>query len=444
MQQVSERYRSYEMSQRYNTCDLQYMLFECCSENRSPKGCLRDPIEIKFGPTVGLLMSSKMHRVSERFPNAAARYPFETCGRILIRRRSKFLKNQTIGKPKSLSEFTDRLRNTPGGKQLRVYEPGGINHKFSFTTIRHKKNEHVALWDNHWAKIIGKVKKFSIDATYKAAHKINGVVQLLTMMAFVFESDIPFFWVLMTGRKEGDYASTFRFMQREWPEIKPRVIICDFGKALHNAIQNFWLCHVLGSFFHYAQAIFCQAIKKKVLRKKGNKKKDKTNYLLVEKFVTLVLLPRDEIEQQLKILIDECREKTGSRFNELITYYKDTWINGYTIEIFSVFLEIVRTNNAIEAYHRLLNSLLISLLTASCFIKLITRILQSYRVHYKSLVKDLRVNRRPKRLFVIEEKMLLDAWARYQKPEIDGSELFQIRLSLVSPLMNNLDYTVGD
>ncbi|KAJ8671051.1 hypothetical protein QAD02_002310 [Eretmocerus hayati] len=325
---------------------------------------------------------------------AAARWIFGVCERTLTRWRHRYLKNQSLGKVETMVDFARALRSKVG-KSLSKYSVGGMNHKLDHAVIKRGEKTHIRFFDRKHGQKFIKSTTFNIDASYKAAAKVC----------------IPIFWALMSGKTAPDYISVFKLFNKVWPGMHPKIVICDYEKALHNAVRAFWNSLVKGCYFQYAQALFRQAAKKKILPKKH---------------------------------LQECKRKTQSKFNSFIKCFRDTWMKGYGPKILSVFRQVMRTNNGIESYHRKLNRLIINKLSATGFIKLLVKILQNYRVDYRSLVRGLRVSRRPKKFYVIKRRLIQNAWARYKNKDITGDELFQISTNLFSNFTDELDHTVMD
>lgn len=156
-------------------------------------------------------------------------------------------------------------------------------------------------------------------------------------------------------------------------------------------------------------------MKKKVASKRNNKTKNPESHRIIKKFIALALLPADKIRDQFKTLKLELLKADSKKWLPFINYYERTWLNGYTPEVFSVFGAKVRTNNAIEAYHRVLNGYLSSSLTASGF------------------VKDL---------FYLKETLLSIAWTKYRNNEYTIDDLYEVVTDLVGPNVENLEHTV--
>lgn len=67
--------------------------------------------------------------------------------------------------------------------------------------------------------------------------------------------------------------------------------------------------------------------------------------------VALAFLPETLILEGFNI-ISEIIFKNCTSLQSFIKYYKDTWINGFKPESFSVFQQIHRTNNISERHNR--------------------------------------------------------------------------------------------
>lgn len=120
---------------------------------------------------------------------------------------------------------------------------------------------------------------------------------------------------------------------------------------------------------YWLQAIWRQAVKKGVAKKRKNKEKNPVGHAYIKKFIALAFLPADQIKVHFQILKKEVMSIDPKKWKRFVDYYEKTWLNGFTPEIYSCYGHVVRTNNSIEAYHRVLNSYLRSSLTASAFIR---------------------------------------------------------------------------
>lgn len=124
--------------------------------------------------------------------------------------------------------------------------------------------------------------------------------------------------------------------------------------------------------------MYRQAVKKGVASKRNNKTKDPEGHAIIKQFIALALLPVDAIKPKFLELKKKLLELNDTKWLPFLKYFETTWIKGYKPDAFCVYGEIVRTNNIIEVYHRVLNSYLTSSLTASGFIS-------KFKMYFRSL-----------------------------------------------------------
>ena len=72
------------------------------------------------------------------------------------------------------------------------------------------------------------------------------------------------------------------------------------------------------------------------------------------KLMALALLPAEDIAQAFQWLITHTALDIRLDFAELFRYYDRYWLQRITPEGFSVFGMVCKMNNAVEAYHRVL------------------------------------------------------------------------------------------
>lgn len=116
------------------------------------------------------------------------------------------------------------------------------------------------------------------------------------------------------------------------------------------------------------KALWRQAVKKKFATQKKNSENQPRNHKIIKKIIALALLPESEIENAFQKIKKECEKKKIEDYSSFFNYYEETWINGYKPHCFSVYKQIIRTNNSIESYHRVLNTMITRSLTGSSFL----------------------------------------------------------------------------
>ena len=76
--------------------------------------------------------------------------------------------------------------------------------------------------------------------------------------------------------------------------------------------------------------------------------------IVFRKLMALALLPADDIAQAFHWLSSHTALDIRLDFAELFQYYDRYWLQRITPQVFSVFGMACKTNNAMEAYHRVL------------------------------------------------------------------------------------------
>lgn len=155
--------------------------------------------------------------------------------------------------------------------------------------------------------------------------------------------------------------------------IRVEIIICDFEKALMNAIQNsinnFHLNEQLnrtikiqGCLFHYSQCLF-RTFSKYYSRKNTTKQMKQILY---------ILLYAPYLEWNLLTNWINNLFKKKNNITQFLLYYKKVWIeNRYIWHIEDHFNVSVLINCALESYHRRLNSVLMASPSIEEFLKII-------------------------------------------------------------------------
>lgn len=73
------------------------------------------------------------------------------------------------------------------------------------------------------------------------------------------------------------------------------------------------------------------------------------------KLLGLALLPANDITTAYRIVVDNASQDIKNKFHDLISYYYRWWLMRVKPENFSVYGKHRRTNNPMEAYHRILH-----------------------------------------------------------------------------------------
>lgn len=107
----------------------------------------------------------------------------------------------------------------------------------------------------------------------------------------------------MTKKSQKSYEHVFRFINSNLLELKPKMFITDFEKALRNSLTKvFPEVRLKGCWFH-----FCQAMRRKLGKMSELAKRIRSldsAKRIFQKLLALPLLPSHEIEKAFNICKD--------------------------------------------------------------------------------------------------------------------------------------------
>ena len=244
----------------------------------------------------------------------------------------KDLTNQSNGKCSHLKFMKDDLNPTESRLWCRLNDE--VNNLMLFMTDLH---EDILIDSDVWL----------IDGTFRTAPRnFNQVINIMAVNTLK-KKYITVAHLLINGKKEADYTfslntfltqivSSFHFLRVE-------IIICDFEKALMNAIQNsknnFHLNEQLnrtikiqGCLFHYSQCLF-RTFSKYYSRKNTTKQMKQILY---------ILLYAPYLEWNLLTNWINNLFKKKNNITQFLLYYKKVWIeNRYIWHIEDHLADIV-------------------------------------------------------------------------------------------------------
>lgn len=158
---------------------------------------------------------------------------------------------------------------------------------------------------------------------------------------------VPVIYVLLSDKKLATYLILFDLLKTVLPYFQPTKITVDFERATITAIkQKLPNTVIVGCYFHFV----------KCLQKKGkatglNKSPD-TNYIL-QLSCRLPLLPINLIREGWNYIVNEMGNSDPER--KFKKYVEKYWLKNNFEAIWCVFAERHRTNNAVEAWNRMIN-----------------------------------------------------------------------------------------
>lgn len=212
-----------------------------------------------------------------------------------------------------------------------------------------------------------KGRRFSfvfMDGSYKSCSKEFCEIYTVHIM-FTNGETIPVFHCMLPNKKEETYSICFNKLNSVFisftgsPLFSPQTsCFLDFESSAFNALLQF-TPSIHGCSFHYMKSIYQRIVKL------GLKKEFFSNNIfrsLVKKFMHLCYLKKNTILEQFNVIKNTIL-KNEHKFNnviynkmlEFLVYFESTWILSWPIEVWSVALMIISTDNTSEIYHSALN-----------------------------------------------------------------------------------------
>ncbi|XP_071578817.1 uncharacterized protein [Temnothorax nylanderi] len=194
--------------------------------------------------------------------------------------------------------------------------------------------------------VINKKLTVFVDGTFATVPQLkNTNCQLWTIVIRHDNRTFSIVYAIMEGRTAQNYVDVLRKVTNVL-KIIPDTVISDFEKAERKTLHTvFPSAAILGCFFHYSQALVHNADKYGIL--KGND--NELGWGATKLLISLAFLPHTLIEEGFelisKIIFNDC-----TYLQSFFHYYKQTWINGFKPDSFSVFQQVRRTNNVSERH----------------------------------------------------------------------------------------------
>ncbi|KAJ8685003.1 hypothetical protein QAD02_020796 [Eretmocerus hayati] len=257
-----------------------------------------------------------------------------------------------------MKQLHEALQTEDAKRALLILEdPEGIapSVRFETFTVWVNGEPYIGFYDKIWVGKLQGGDVLQIDCTFASRMKIDGLRQLLTVMVRTFDKAFAAVWVNMPTKLEIAYKPVLHEIKRIL-NIKPRQILVDFELAEQNALKEvFPDATITSCFFHWTQAIWTNALKRKVAYP-GMSKEEPEKFEFIRMIMALALLPEEFIVPTYKIIKERAKEKFGNFFADFCKeYIEGYWINQRKPKTFSVYGQLLKTNNDQESYHRILN-----------------------------------------------------------------------------------------
>ena len=228
--------------------------------------------------------------------------------------------------------------------------------------INDGENRHVIFATSNQLKYMSNAVTWYVDGTFKIV-KVP-FIQLFSVHVFVkaglCSTQVPVAFVMMSGRSAQDYDSVFKALHDLVPDAKVKRIVMDFEKATWASLyglmsrNEFPEVTLRGCFFHFCQAVFRRiqnlGMKNQYVRDLGTKD-------ICRRMMSLPLLPHECIPAAFQQLKQRCDDSGLENLQKFAEYMRKNWIEGwFGPATWGCFMELIRTNNHVEGYHRGLNS----------------------------------------------------------------------------------------
>ena len=241
-------------------------------------------------------------------------------------------------------------------------------------------NRHLLFATDEQIKDLQSTKRWYVDGTFDIAQLPFS--QLYSFHGFVTKDgkskQIPLFYIMMSGKELNDYDAVLRKIKTFFDPNVPialEEVVLDFETAVKSAfLHNFEGIKIFGCSFHWVQSVYRHP--KKLGFSPAYKSDPKIQEILRE-VLSLPMVPWQQIEncfndlrqrsEELRAGILKLNEKRAEDKKTPLSvvdstpffdYVEKTWIKNRTWppKTWSVYFQIVRTNNDVEGWHRRLNS----------------------------------------------------------------------------------------
>lgn len=212
-----------------------------------------------------------------------------------------------------------------------------------------------------------KNKMYFIDATFKAAPK--PFYELLTILVDLNSCDemtsvMGVIYALLPNKKQETYERLFDLIKQHF-DIDMAAVKCDYEMALINGIKKaFPNTQITGCYYHLNKAVWKKASELGLTENKECRK-------IVRVCSNLPLLPSTYISECWTSIVENATE--GEEMAAFLHYYEKQWLQSLADIISCPSHYNFRTNNALEGWHRRLNTNIKSKPTLLLFLNILRK-----------------------------------------------------------------------
>jgi len=220
-------------------------------------------------------------------------------------------------------------------------------------SVRGKR--HLVFATSNQLTLLASSKRWFLDGTFKLVK--TPFTQLFGIHSFIRQGDsvkqVPLVFAIMTSRKKRDYAAVMQCVFDNLPdELKVQRVTLDFEAGLWHVLGVMmpWVA-LRGCAFHWRQCIFRKI---QALGLYTSYLHDEATHNYCQLLMALPFLPAEHISAMFSYLENKAATPP---LVALTQYIASNWIAStvWPPEVWSVFMEPVRTNNDVEGYHTRIN-----------------------------------------------------------------------------------------
>lgn len=223
-----------------------------------------------------------------------------------------------------------------------------------------ESRDRILIFYSEFAKIyVENSDVFLIDGTFWSV-PLN-FYQLLTIKVGVFGNFYALIYILLSNKSENTYTKALKALN-SLIDIKVKYVVTDFEQALFNSIQKTFKCKINGCLFHLGQSVYRQMQKIGIAAAYS---KDTNLKKCIKKLLNLAFLPTSDVKEVFH-QISEDLSNLNYNLKDFLDYFQKTYIGlgidapVFKIEFWNCYERVLegipRTTNALEGWHRSLNS----------------------------------------------------------------------------------------
>ncbi|KAM0734152.1 hypothetical protein ACS0PU_012517 [Formica fusca] len=272
--------------------------------------------------------------VSRRNPESAAFIAFKSIRSQLNRERKKSRPKL----PQSIAMLADELNN---------YIP--ITHIYKGSLTANDGKKALLFSNDKLLQALESSTEIFCDGTFSVVPRVPSLSQLYTIHIRYMDKVLAVIFVLCEARTTALYEKIWSKVIEFVPNLLMNIkfIMTDYECAAMSAMEKYFPnATIHGCWFHLNQAL---------QRKWNHLGLRNSSNIILSMAMTIPLLPEQYFTQAYCILWNTCEEKNPEyeKLKEFLNYFEKTWLS--KASKVSVYKCPVRTNNAVESFHNVIN-----------------------------------------------------------------------------------------